>query len=195
MKFSELRLRLRQRLNDISQPYLWGDDELDRYLSDAQLEACTRARLLQDSLTKSVCEVQLVAGETQYKLHPSIQKVLSMSTATSKDVDGTLERGTLVLDSAPVNSEVLNLIVWRLPICEFSPDKEPEIARHYHLDLVHWAAHLAWMVDADDQRDPSRSAQAAQEFESVFGQRDTAQGAAMMSKINPSRRRVTAWRP
>lgn len=56
---------------------LWSDKTLVRYIREAQRTWCRRTLTLRDSHTPSVCEVVLVAGESEYVLHKSIRAVIS----------------------------------------------------------------------------------------------------------------------
>jgi hypothetical protein len=84
MKLSELVDELRVGiLNDRSDQtsgtsdYLWTNDRLIRYINEAQNRFAKRSYVLWDATTDEVVNVVLVAGQTEYDLHPSIISVLS----------------------------------------------------------------------------------------------------------------------
>lgn len=57
--------------------YLWLDATLVRYINEAQRRFAKRALVIRDSTTTEVVNVTIVAGITEYTLHPSIIGVLS----------------------------------------------------------------------------------------------------------------------
>lgn len=72
MTLGELRLRLRERLDDNVAPYLWSDAELNSFLNQAVDEACVRARLIVDSTSAEVTPIAITAGVNQYPIHRSV---------------------------------------------------------------------------------------------------------------------------
>lgn len=70
---------LRDRSDLISGPddYLWSDDTLVKYIAEAEQFLARKGLVIRDSITPAVCELALVAGQTQYVLHPSIIAVIS----------------------------------------------------------------------------------------------------------------------
>lgn len=157
MRLDELRASLREMLNDITEPQLWTDDTLDRYLNNAVREACIRARLLKedaDSLPE-LCEINFDAGQARIKHAAEIlvirsgtivgqcQKLWAL-TAESMDRrepewDSTSEPGTpryLVMDLAqkavrlyptPDTAGVLRLRVWRMPLASELMVKDADV--------------------------------------------------------------------
>lgn len=82
---SELR---RGRLHDMSDQvsgaasdYLWTDDQLVRYLNEAQRRFARRSLVLRDSTTASVTQFTTVAGQAFYPLDPSVIAVISVRMA------------------------------------------------------------------------------------------------------------------
>lgn len=69
-----------------SSDFLWTDTTLVRYINEAQRRFAKRAFVIRDSTTAEVVNVTLVAGVTQYALHPSILSVLSAKVSGS-DLD------------------------------------------------------------------------------------------------------------
>jgi hypothetical protein len=69
MNLEELRKVCRSLLDDEVKPYLWSDEELDRYLNNAVREVCIRARLLKDDAVSlpELCEVPYSAGQLLVK--------------------------------------------------------------------------------------------------------------------------------
>lgn len=62
----------REWLDDEAEPFLYKQERLYFYASEAQDQFCLRSRCLIDSTTPSICEIPLVSGQASYKLHDSI---------------------------------------------------------------------------------------------------------------------------
>lgn len=76
MTLAELIEIFRERAEDTAQPYLWSDDTLLRYASEAQRQACIRAQLLRDSTTAAICVLAVDADATDVGLSPLVLDVL-----------------------------------------------------------------------------------------------------------------------
>jgi hypothetical protein len=66
-------------LSDETQPYLWDDASINRYLNNAVREACIRARLLKDDADSqpSFCTIAVIAGQARYSYIPEILVIRS----------------------------------------------------------------------------------------------------------------------
>lgn len=64
-----------------SSDYLWTDATLTRYINEAQRRFARKGLVIRDSKTTDCCEVTLVAGQTEYTLHPSVIAVVSAKVA------------------------------------------------------------------------------------------------------------------
>ena len=60
------------RADDLVAGKLWSRAEWIEYANDAQDEACRRSRLLVDSTTPDICNIDLTNIDTTYDLHDSI---------------------------------------------------------------------------------------------------------------------------
>lgn len=96
----ELRVNI---LNDRSDrtggasDYLWTDATLTRYINEAQRRFARKGLVIRDGKTADCCEVTLVAGQTEYTLHPSVLAVIS---AKVEDAATDLRRvGHSVIDT------------------------------------------------------------------------------------------------
>lgn len=56
---------------------LWSDATLVRYINEAQRRFARRAFVIRDATTPETCNVALVAGQTDYVLHPAVLAILS----------------------------------------------------------------------------------------------------------------------
>lgn len=91
MKLGELLDELRVNiLNDRSDrtggasDYLWTDATLTRYINEAQRRFARKGLVIRDSKTSDCCEVTLVAGQSEYTLHPAVLAVVSARLSTEK---------------------------------------------------------------------------------------------------------------
>ena len=60
--------QFRLEADDRSTPPLWSDALILAYVSEGQVEAARRTRILEDSETAAVCEIAITAGEPVYAL-------------------------------------------------------------------------------------------------------------------------------
>ena len=76
MTLSELIAQLRIELDDTEEDYLWSDAELTRYLNEAEIEACRRARLIIDSTNVEVTVIDVTAGNPVCDVDARIIRIL-----------------------------------------------------------------------------------------------------------------------
>lgn len=136
----------RDALDDVAEPPLWTDAELNRAYNSAVLEACLRARLLQDD-TSDLTRIDMVAGTARYALASEVivtravhvsgrSEPLIRTTAARLDAlcpgwshedqaEGVpkyaifdVQQKTLTLHPAPADAGTIFLRVWRLPTVE-----------------------------------------------------------------------------
>lgn len=72
MKARDLIALWRAEIDDSTPPFLWSDEEVLEYATDAQNEACRRARLLVDSSTAEITQLQVLAGDPWVALDPRV---------------------------------------------------------------------------------------------------------------------------
>lgn len=65
-----------------SSDYLWTDETLVIYMNEAQRRFARKGLVLRDGRTPEVTQVTLVAGQSQYALHPSVLGVISARMST-----------------------------------------------------------------------------------------------------------------
>lgn len=75
MKLEDLIASFRVDTQDVKKPYLWPDKEIARWLAEGEDEAAIRKRLLFDSDTPAVTEIEVLPGTTRYKLDTRIFEV------------------------------------------------------------------------------------------------------------------------
>lgn len=187
-------------LDDGVETYRWSNEQLTRWINQAQNDACRRQRLLVDK-TSSIASVTLTAGTANYTLSPLVHMVdevrfngevvpkydaetLDDVLPGWNDLDpgepiGYMQNArTLTLIPTPATSQdggTLSLTVWRLPLTTLEDDDdEPEIDPGYHEDLCHYAAAKAYRMPDEDLRDTHLAEFHEAEFDRAFGPRISA---------------------
>lgn len=183
--------QLRTDLFDLEEPYLWSDEELIRYIDDAQFMFCRKTDGIPDDFTADVCELAVTPGTDRVALHPSIRLVRAAArddTGAPVEVLNTEDmprRGyrfngvlgspkALVLGGSahsarvwPVSSETftLRLTVFRMPLAHITDtDQAFEIDEEHHTHLGLWCMHRAYLKQDAETLDKDKSA----EFEARF---------------------------
>lgn len=202
MDAAELIRVFRQRADDATEPYLWQDTDLLLWASEAEREACLRARLIWDE-TSGFLTIPLVLGQAVYTIDPRIdhiQRVTLHLAAGGRPRDLCLTGidhiedaatdwhpregrpevaaragDTLRLWPAPASSGEIRIACYRLPLAPMAQDgDEPEIAQVHHESLIDWMLHRAYSTKDSDAEDLQRSAVALDRFRSNFGERNSA---------------------
>ena len=75
MNLSELIRQFRVESNDKVEPYFVEDQDVTAWLNEAVEEACVRGRLVHESQAPEVCQIQVTAGNSQYKLHEALYEI------------------------------------------------------------------------------------------------------------------------
>lgn len=201
MKLGEMRDQCRRISGDTAKPYKSTDDEWNRFLNDAQNEACRRARLLVDSTTADLCEIQLNASDTSYELDPRVLFVrrvrldgesLPLGRVSYKDLDAGVpgwedetglprgyvpdfETGKLRPYPAPDDTYTAKLTVVRLPLADMAKEEDaPEVRPHLHEALLDWALHRHFAKPDPDVHDDTRAKYHLARFELEFGPKSSA---------------------
>lgn len=197
MTLRDLIQLFRQEVDDLSEPFLWSDDEAIDFANDAQQEACRRARLLVDSSTTAICQIAVTGGASglltldarvifvrKARFASSLPlKRMSMQDMEAYDPywqDTTastptvfvpdLETGKLQLWPKPSASGTLLLTVVREPLADMdSDDDTPEIPARWQRSLRHWMVFRAYSKQDSQAADPKKAAAALALFEQEFG--------------------------
>lgn len=204
----------RQRADDANAPYLYSDEDLLRWASEAEIEACTRARLIYDD-TSGFLAIAVTAGTSVYALDSRIDRIgrasftpasgtracdlclrgidwihdrTGWSTRRGRPSVAAYHERRLTLWPEPIEDGTLKLGVYRFPLWPMENDAdEPEIPPEYHTDLVWWMLFLAYVTKDGDTEDSPRAALAAGQFQARFGERPSAD----VLRRHRERRRVT----
>lgn len=203
MNLQQLIERFRIEADDRADPYLWPDEWLAPWFSEAQDEAAVRARLLMDDYTPALTQIPVTAGVSSYALHPKLYEIavidfvpvtgyvqpvyLTSREKLDRDRNGwrneppgtpcnAIQTDTrLRLVPVPSIDGSLRIEGYRLPLKALVNDNDkPEIHEAHHLQLVHWALYRAFGKPDADAHDPQRSQEALGRFESYFGLRPDA---------------------
>ena len=215
MQASKLLATFRQQAaDDVGPVFVIADEAFYGFLSEAESEACVRARLLRDSTTEQVCRIDLEVGVGTYRLDPRID-LIELVRLQWPDADSTrrteiphlgieelpIERertgrpravfregNTLILDRLPTDPGVIHLDVYRLPLWPITRGSdEPEIREEFHLALLDWVKYRAYNTKDSQALDEARAAAAYQRYEAQFGPKPT----AWSQRHRQERRRVT----
>lgn len=192
MTLADLIARCRSESEDEAVPYLWSDAEWTAWLNEAEIEACIRARLIEDEAIAAT----ITAGDPYVSL-PG--RAFSVSRAT---IDGGLqldlierreldlfgscrwdsETGTpdkayrsgdrLRLVPIPVADGSMTIAAFCTPEAAMAAGGDaPSIADRLHSNLVEWALRCAYRKPDTDTQDQVAAARHEAEFGRVFGPR------------------------
>lgn len=213
MDAAALVAAFRQRADDATEPYHYADADLYRWLTEAEKEACLRARLIYDD-TSAFLEIPLSDGVGDYALSPLVDRIVTVTLTPSvwgRPVQLCLTgvdqmRGELVglprlagrigqflrvwpRPAAEVAATTtLRIAAYRFPQFAIEADAdEPEIPEEHQDGLVDWLLYRAYSTKDGELEDPSRAQAALAEFTARFGERPTAD----VLRRHRERRRVT----
>jgi hypothetical protein len=201
MNLCELIKAAREESDDVAKPYLWSDAEWTRYANEAENEACRRARLITDSRTPEVAEVEVTAGEAAYDLDERVlfvrrvkpdsrsqplgkvsYKALDSGVPGWEDETGDprgyitdQDTGVLRLYPSPTAADTLKLTVIRMPLnCMKDSNDAPEIASRFHHSLIYWMLHRAYSKQDAETKNEQKAANNLALFEQEFGKKSGA---------------------
>jgi hypothetical protein len=204
MNLGDLRDQFRSEAGDKSiagastQHYLFPDEDVDRWLNEAQEEAAERASLIKETSNPAICEIDVDVDEGVYPLHDSVivitnarftvtgetdysdvhvadreelDRIRPLWRTTSEPPRDLIQDETqIVLGCLPSEAGLLQIECFRLPLQSMTADEDvPEIHRKHHRQLVHWAIHKAFSQPDTETRDPNRAATAEAAFTAYFG--------------------------
>lgn len=172
----------------------WSNEELTSFIDQAQKKACRAAYLLKKS--EDAFNISVVAGTADYSLDSRIIRVKVIESAGTgfelikaeyEDFLGEQNWRTksavpthyiidesdksIKLYPSPIATDTLSLIYYRLPLITLDwtdPNQEIEIPVEYQIEMLDWAASLAYMKDEANTFDPARAGTYAALFRSNF---------------------------
>lgn len=172
----------------------WSNEELTRFINEAQNKVCSGSLVLRKS--EEDFYINVVAGTAEYDYNPLIIKIKSAvlgseakelyptefeqligikdwrtkeHTPTHYVVDESAYK--IRLYPIPVINDELQLIYNRLPLTPLdwaTPDGVPEIPEQYQIDMLDYAAHMAYMKDEANTLDPQKAITHLQKFNAQF---------------------------
>ncbi|MBT8448161.1 MAG: hypothetical protein KJO69_00630 [Gammaproteobacteria bacterium] len=161
----------------------WTNEELTRFINEAQNRVAADILAIKDSSTYSLT---VVADTAEYALDPTILQVKGMYSDNSglrlteqeyEDLEGVkswrsktgtpthymldIETSKVRLYPTPEVDDTIYLTVYRLPTPQFdwelSDIQSCEIRTEYQIPMLNWAAYMAYMKDEANTFDPQRA--------------------------------------
>lgn len=185
MNLKQIRDYTRYRLNDYEKPWAWIDAELNLYANEAEKIICRDARVLEDSITDSICNIDVVASTLDYELDETIIYVIAakltssdllLTKTTKLDMDRQhggwrsdtateptkyildYRHGYITLWAPPDTTYTLNLSVYRYPEQDMALDTdEPEIPAQFHHAIIDGICYQAYLKWGDRTYDAKKS--------------------------------------
>ena len=198
MNLEQLIAQFRIDADDLVQPYLWLDEWVASWLTEAVSEAAVRGRLIYEAANAAVCQIAVAANAATHELHKSLFELVHLrfqatGAATSsvlsikareeldrirpgwRDETGTPRYAVqddtrITLVPRPEVAGTLHVEGYRVPLKALANDTDkPEIHEAHHRHLVHWALHRAFTKPDSETIDPQRAAAAEAAFTRYFG--------------------------
>lgn len=210
MTLAELIARCRSESEDVTAPYLWSDQEWTAWLNEAEIEACIRARLIEDEAIVA----GVTAGDAHIDIPPRAFAVIRVAIVgggmlelvdrhgldLSESRNWPDETGdprkayrsgnTLRLFPIPATDSTATVAAFCTPATQIEDDDDaPQIDTRLHHHLVEWALRSAYRKPDVDTFDPAAADRHEAEFTRVFGPRPD-EVAIRRTRIS-SRRRTT----
>ena len=197
MTLQELIARFRVLAHDQADPPFWSSEDIARWLSDGQTQACIRGRLLREDARDAICRIALVPGQHTYKLHRTVYEIIDVRIKPIVGPSRPLKLVTrewlnaempdwrdcnrpakfVIQDETKIRivgaieeGDTLRLECYRLPLSAMEDGSDaPEIHEAHHEHLIQWALHKAFSVPDSELFDPDRSTLAERAFTGYFG--------------------------
>ena len=198
MNLEQLIASFRVDADDLAGPFLFQDEWIAGWLTEAQAEAAIRGRLILEDANPAVCQIAVTVGQVSYELHRSIYEIADLRfvpAGQAKSVPLALvtrewlddkrpgwrdcagdPRFAIQTDrrlrivATPAVDGVLHLEAYRVPLKALENDADkPELAEAHHRHLVQWALHRAFSRPDAETIDPQRADRALTAFTSYFG--------------------------
>ena len=175
MNLRELIVECRRASRDTVVPPFWKDEVWATALSEAEAEACVRARLIEDD-EADFCWIDLEPGIQRYPIDSRVIKVIEARNAEGQLISGyEIGQNALTLGVAPTVAQTIRLLVYRRPLNSLVDDGDrPEIDEPLHRYLTHWALHRYYSDQDADTFDANAAAKHEAAFELRFGKRPSA---------------------
>lgn len=200
MNLEQLIAQFRVDAGDTVATYLFEDEWVAGWMTEATAEAAIRGRLLMEASNPAVCQIAVTAGVAVYPLHTSLFELVHLRfvpTGSTRSEPVTLvtreelerirprwrddadrlefaiqDDTRVQLVAPPTANGILHIEGYRVPLKALANDNDkPEISAAHHHHLVHWALHRAFSRPDAEAFDAGRAAKAEAEFTRYFGMR------------------------
>jgi len=180
--------------DDESAQLRWSNEELTSFISEAEKLACRASFLIKKS--EVAFNINVVAGTSEYSLNSKIIRIKDATLASTGKSLSPIEYEDLanviswrtregtpfnyVIDESdktvrlypvPVIDDTISLIYYRLPLVTYSWEDvsaDIEIPEEYQIEMLDYAAHLAYLKDEANTFDPTRAEYYRQRFATNF---------------------------
>lgn len=198
MNLEQLIAQFRVDADDLVQPYLWPDDWVAPWLTEAVSEAAVRGRLIYEAANAAVSQIAVSASAATHELHKSLFELVHLrfqatgATTSSvvtiksreeldrirpgwRDETGTPRYAVqddtrITLVPRPEVAGTLHVEGYRVPLKPLANDTDkPEIHEAHHRHLVQWALHRAFSIPDTEAFDAARADRAEAAFTRYFG--------------------------
>ena len=198
MNLEQLIASFRVDADDLVEPFLFQDEWVAGWLTEAQAEAAIRGRLILEDADPAVCQIAVTAGTASYELHRSVYEIADlrfMPAGASRSTPLALVTREWLDDKrpgwrdladevayaiqtdhrlrlvcVPASDGVLHLEAYRVPIKALANDTDkPELNEAHHRHLIYWALHRAFSRPDSETIDPQRADRALDAFTRYFG--------------------------
>ena len=198
MNLEQLIASFRVDADDIEAPFLFRDEWVSMWLSEAQAEAAIRGRLILEDANPAVCQIAVTSGTASYELHRSVYEIAYLRFVPAgqtravalplvsrewlddkrpgwRDIAGKPEFAIqtdrrIRLVGVPDAGGVLHLEGYRTPLKALESDSDkPELAEQHHRHLVNWALYRAFSRPDSETINPQRAELALSAFTRYFG--------------------------
>ena len=198
MNLEQLIASFRVDADDLVEPFLFQDEWVAGWLTEAQAEAAIRGRLILEDADPAVCQIAVTAGTASYELHRSVYEIADlrfMPAGASRSTPLPLVTREWLDDKrpgwrdladevayaiqtdhrlrlvcVPASDGVLHLEAYRVPLKALANETDkPELNEAHHRHLVQWALHRAFSRPDSETIDPQRADRALEAFTRYFG--------------------------
>lgn len=198
MNLEQLIASFRVDADDLVEPFLFQDEWVSGWMTEAQAEAAIRGRLILEDADPAVCQIAVTAGIASYELHRSVYEIAdlrfvptgaSQSTPlplvtrewlddkrpgwrdNCKDLSFAIQSDRrLRIVGTPDADGVLHMEAYRVPLKALANETDkPELNEAHHRHLVQWALHRAFSRPDSETIDPQRADRALEAFTRYFG--------------------------
>jgi hypothetical protein len=187
---SELLVRFREDVADEAEPYLWSDQWVLDSIADAEDMWCRLTDGISDGTTDEATLIEVVADTDWYDTHPSLLLIRSAiredtgepievlnyedmatrgirfngDTGKPRALIWGIEDNKVRIWPVPDETVDVRLTVFRRPLEVTGEDAQFVIPSQYHLHLVQWVKHLAYLKEDNETFNRTRAKEQGDAF-------------------------------